>query len=186
METAILTGIGLAAPAGLNAYIPLLVLALADRATTRVTLTAPYDILSSNLGLAILIVLLTVEVAVDKIPGVDRRCNPFLQNRPKPSSPSCHAAGQQRPVTIPGGLLLRYLPFDRCLRREFCFFSCGWRAPDDSRASTRPPRHDVRARDLSGAVVYPWTPWNRSCCHGHRGKHTASTGAQIRFHDADV
>ena len=34
METAILTGIGLAAPAGLNAYIPLLTLALADRATT--------------------------------------------------------------------------------------------------------------------------------------------------------
>src|SRR5215204_23631 len=71
MEAAILTGIGLAAPAGLNAYIPLLVLALADRATTRVTLQAPYDILSSNLGIAILIVLLTFEVTVDKIPGVD-------------------------------------------------------------------------------------------------------------------
>ena len=47
MENAILTGIGLAAPAGLNAYIPLLVLALADRVTTRITLTAPYDALSS-------------------------------------------------------------------------------------------------------------------------------------------
>jgi uncharacterized protein (DUF1015 family) len=48
VETAILTGIGLAAPAGLNAYIPLLALALADRATTRVTLHAPYDVLSSE------------------------------------------------------------------------------------------------------------------------------------------
>jgi len=68
VETAILTGLGLAAPAGLNAYIPLLALALADRATTLVTLEAPYDALSSNLGIAILIVLLTIEVAVDKIP----------------------------------------------------------------------------------------------------------------------
>ena len=79
METAILTGIGLAAPAGLNAYIPLLVLALADRATTRVTLHAPYDILSSNVGIAILVILLTVEVTVDKIPGVDH-VNDLIQS----------------------------------------------------------------------------------------------------------
>jgi hypothetical protein len=85
METAVLTGIGLAAPAGLNAYIPLLVLALADRATTRVTLTAPYDVLSSNLGIAILIVLLTVEVAVDKIPGVDH-INDLIQSFVRPAA----------------------------------------------------------------------------------------------------
>ena len=83
METAILTGIGLAAPAGLNAYIPLLALALADRATTRVTLQAPYDVLSSNLGIAILVVLLTVEVAVDKVPGVDH-VNDIIQSIVRP------------------------------------------------------------------------------------------------------
>ena len=70
MDTAILTGMGLAAPAGLNAYIPLLVLALADRATNRVTLNTPYDILSSNLGIAILIILLTVEVTVEDEAGL--------------------------------------------------------------------------------------------------------------------
>ena len=85
METALLTGIGLAAPAGLNAYIPLLVLALADRATTRVTLGAPYDVLSSNLGLAILILLLTVEVAVDKVPGVDH-VNDIIQSLVRPGA----------------------------------------------------------------------------------------------------
>ncbi len=85
METALLTGIGLAAPAGLNAYIPLLVLALADRATTRVTLGAPYDVLSSNLGLTILIVLLTVEVAVDKVPGVDH-VNDIIQSFVRPTA----------------------------------------------------------------------------------------------------
>jgi hypothetical protein len=98
MESAILTGIGLAAPAGLNAYIPLLVLALADRATTRVTLHAPYDILSSNLGIAILIVLLTVEVAVDKIPGVDH-VNDLIQSLVRP------AAGAVAAVAATGGVV---------------------------------------------------------------------------------
>jgi hypothetical protein len=98
METAILTGMGLAAPAGLNAYIPLLALALADRATTRVTLQAPYDALSSNLGIAILIVLLTVEVAVDKIPGVDH-INDLIQSVVRP------AAGAIAAVAATGGVV---------------------------------------------------------------------------------
>ncbi len=84
-ETARLTGIGLSAPAGLNAYIPLLVLALADRATTHVTLGAPYNVLSSNLGLAILIFLLTVEIAVDKVPGVDH-LNDIIQSFVRPTA----------------------------------------------------------------------------------------------------
>ena len=98
METAILTGIGLAAPAGLNAYIPLLALALADRATTRVTLHAPYDVLSSNLGIAILIVLLTVEVTVDKIPGIDH-INDLIQSFVRP------AAGAIAAVAATGGVV---------------------------------------------------------------------------------
>ncbi len=76
---------GLAAPAGLNAYIPLLALALADRATSRVTLTAPYDALSSNIGIAILVILLTIEVTVDKIPGVDH-LNDILQSFVRPTA----------------------------------------------------------------------------------------------------
>jgi len=85
VETALLTGIGLAAPTGLNAYIPLLVLALADRTTSRVTLAAPYDALSSNIGIAILVVLLTIEVAVDKIPGVDH-LNDIIQSFVRPAA----------------------------------------------------------------------------------------------------
>src|SRR5215211_9105471 len=98
METAILTGMGLAAPAGLNAYIPLLILALSDRATTRVTLHAPYDILSSNLGIAILVILLTIEVTVDKIPGVDH-VNDLIQSFVRP------AAGAIAAVAATGGVL---------------------------------------------------------------------------------
>ena len=99
METAILTGIGLAAPAGLNAYIPLLALALADRATSRVTLHAPYDVLSSNLGIAILIILLTIEITVDKIPGVDH-INDLMQSVVRP------AAGAIAAVAATGGVVM--------------------------------------------------------------------------------
>jgi hypothetical protein len=85
LETAILTGIGLAAPAGLNAYIPLLALALADRATTQVTLAAPYDALSSNVGIALLVLLLTLEIAVDKVPGLDH-INDLVQSFVRPAA----------------------------------------------------------------------------------------------------
>jgi hypothetical protein len=85
VETAILTGIGLAAPAGLNAYIPLLVLALADRATTQVNLASPYDVLSSNVGIALLVILLTIEIAVDKVPGLDH-ANDLVQSFIRPAA----------------------------------------------------------------------------------------------------
>lgn len=67
---AILTGFGLAGAAGLNAYIPLLILALAGR-FGYADLNAPYDVLSSNAGIGALVVLLSVELLADKIPGVD-------------------------------------------------------------------------------------------------------------------
>lgn len=67
---AIFTGLGLAGAAGLNAYIPLLMLALAGR-LGYADLNAPYDALSSNVGIVVLLVLLAVEVLADKIPGVD-------------------------------------------------------------------------------------------------------------------
>ena len=106
MENAILTGIGLAAPAGLNAYIPLLILALADRATTKITLNAPYDVLSSNLGLGILVVLLTVEVAVDKIPGLDH-VNDIVQSFVRPAAGAIVAlASTSGVVTIDPAVML--------------------------------------------------------------------------------
>ncbi|MGH2559011.1 MAG: DUF4126 domain-containing protein [Thermomicrobiales bacterium] len=71
MEYGFLSGLGLSASAGLNAYIPLLVIALADRLSDEVTLDRPYDFLSSTPGIVIILLLLTVETIVDKIPGVD-------------------------------------------------------------------------------------------------------------------
>jgi hypothetical protein len=85
VESPFLTGLGLAAPAGLNAYIPLLVLALSDRLSDDVTLEQPYDFLSSTWGIVILLLLLTVEIVVDKIPGLDH-ANDLLQSVVRPAA----------------------------------------------------------------------------------------------------
>ncbi len=85
MENAFLTGIGLAAPAGLNAYLPLLLLSLADRITERITLNQPYDFLSSGWGIAVITFLLTVEVVADKIPGIDH-ANDLIQSAIRPAA----------------------------------------------------------------------------------------------------
>lgn len=66
----ILSGFGLASAAGLNAYIPLLMLGIAGR-LGYVDLASPYGVLSSTAGLAVLAVLLLIEVVADKVPGVD-------------------------------------------------------------------------------------------------------------------
>lgn len=69
--SALLSAFGLSASAGLNAYIPLLVVALTARFTPLITLSAPYDILTSGWVIGALLVLLVVEVLADKVPGID-------------------------------------------------------------------------------------------------------------------
>lgn len=71
MLTTILAGIGLASGSGLNAYLPLLILALADRFSTAVELETPWDILSSFWGLLALLMILPLELIPDKIARVD-------------------------------------------------------------------------------------------------------------------
>ncbi len=67
----ILTGFGLSSSAGLNAYLPLLVVALLARFTDLVTLNAPWDALESWWVIGVLVVLLIIEMIVDKVPAVD-------------------------------------------------------------------------------------------------------------------
>lgn len=71
MLVAFLMGLGLAIPAGLNAYIPLLVVAIASRFTGGIELDEPYDLISTNAGIGLIVLLLTIEIVVDKIPGLD-------------------------------------------------------------------------------------------------------------------
>jgi hypothetical protein len=81
----ILTGAGLAAPAGLNAYIPLLTVGLLARFTDLVTLESPYDIISSDAGLIILTVLLVIELFADAVPGLDT-VNDAVQTAVRPAA----------------------------------------------------------------------------------------------------
>jgi hypothetical protein len=81
----LLTGTGLAASAGLNAYIPLLSLALLAKFTDLVDLPASWQWMENPWVLGILGVLLTVEFVADKIPAVDH-VNDVLQTVVRPTS----------------------------------------------------------------------------------------------------
>lgn len=70
--TTILSGFGLAAPAGLNAWLPLLITGLAGRFHLfNLTLAKPFDTLTDTWALVVLSVLLLIEIFADKIPAID-------------------------------------------------------------------------------------------------------------------
>lgn len=71
MLPSLLAGLGLSASAGLNAYLPLLILALADRISGSFNLPDPYDAVSSNAGIVIILLVMAVELIGDKLPRVD-------------------------------------------------------------------------------------------------------------------
>ena len=71
MIASLLSGVGAAANAGLNSTLALLVLALADRLTTRIDLASPYSWISSTAGIIVILLLLPIELGADKLPGID-------------------------------------------------------------------------------------------------------------------
>lgn len=80
-----LVGSSLAAAAGLNAWIPLLVLGLLARFTEFVTLPAGWTWVSSDLALWIIGGLLVIEVVADKIPALDS-VNDIVQTAIRPAA----------------------------------------------------------------------------------------------------
>ena len=85
MVLEVLTGTGLAASAGLNAYIPLLTMGLLARFTDAIGLPDGWQWLSNGWVLAILAVLLAVEVVADKVPVVDH-LNDIVQTVVRPTA----------------------------------------------------------------------------------------------------
>ncbi len=81
----VLAGTGLAVAAGLNAYIPLLVLGLAGRFLDFVELPAAWAWLANDWVLVILGVLLVIEMIADKIPAVDS-VNDWIQSIIRPAA----------------------------------------------------------------------------------------------------
>ena len=62
---------GLSSAAGLNAYLPLLIVGVIARYTELWQLQAPYDLLASPAALIVLAVLAAVDFLADKIPVID-------------------------------------------------------------------------------------------------------------------
>ncbi|GAA5052300.1 hypothetical protein HNP84_001527 [Thermocatellispora tengchongensis] len=82
---ATLTGLGLSTAAGLNAYIPLLVVGLLANFTDAVRLPQGYEWLANGWVLAIVAVLLVAEFVLDKVPVVDH-VNDIIQTAVRPAS----------------------------------------------------------------------------------------------------
>ena len=80
-----LTGTGLAASAGLNAYIPLLTMGLLARYSDLIDLPSGWQWLANGWVIAILVLLLAVEVVADKIPVVDH-FNDVVQTVVRPTA----------------------------------------------------------------------------------------------------
>jgi hypothetical protein len=80
-----LAGTGLAAAAGLNAYIPMLALGLLSRFTDLVALPSGWAWLENGWVLGVLGALLLLEVVADKIPAVDN-VNDLVQTVVRPAA----------------------------------------------------------------------------------------------------
>jgi hypothetical protein len=83
--TNILAAFGLSSSAGLNAYLPLLVVALAARYTHLIELKSPWDTLESPWVIGVLVVLLAIEFFADKIPAVNH-INDLIQTIFRPTA----------------------------------------------------------------------------------------------------
>jgi hypothetical protein len=85
VTSGLLTAFGLAASAGLNAYIPLLIVALLGRFTTWFTLNSPWDALTSWWVIGALVVLVVIEFFADKAPAINH-VNDVIQTFVRPAA----------------------------------------------------------------------------------------------------
>ncbi len=108
----VFTAFGLSTSAGLNAYVPLLVVALLARFTNLIKLQEPWTALTNWWIIGLLVVLLIVEMLVDKVPAVDS-VNDVIQTFVRPAAgavlfaASSNAISDVHPVlAIACGILL--------------------------------------------------------------------------------
>jgi hypothetical protein len=96
--TNILAAFGLSSSAGLNAYLPLLVVALAARYTNLIQLKSPWDALESWWVIGVLAVLLAIEFFADKVPAVNH-INDLIQTFIRPTAGAILFASTTQVVT---------------------------------------------------------------------------------------
>lgn len=94
----VFSAFGLSASAGLNAYIPLLILAFVAKFTTLIKLRAPYDALTSWWIIVLLLVLSLVEFFADKAPAVNH-VNDIIQSFIRPAAGAILFAASAKTIT---------------------------------------------------------------------------------------
>jgi hypothetical protein len=94
----IFSAFGLSASAGLNAYIPLLVVALLARFTDLIKLNHPWDVLTSWWVIGLLVVLSVIEFFADKVPAVNH-INDLIQTFVRPVAGAILFAGSAKVIS---------------------------------------------------------------------------------------
>ncbi|PKO06061.1 MAG: DUF4126 domain-containing protein [Chloroflexi bacterium HGW-Chloroflexi-3] len=94
----IFSAFGLSASAGLNAYIPLLVVALLTRFTNLMKLQQPWDALASWWMIGLLVVLSLIEFFADKVPAVNH-INDIIQTFIRPTAGAIVFAASAKVLT---------------------------------------------------------------------------------------
>ena len=94
----VFTAFGLSASAGLNAYIPLLVVGVIAHYTDWITLNTPWDLLANPWVLIVLGILVIIEMLADKIPAVNH-INDAIQTFVRPAAGAIAFAASAKVIT---------------------------------------------------------------------------------------
>jgi uncharacterized membrane protein len=94
----IFTAFGLSASAGLNAYIPLLVVGVIAHYTDWIKLSTPWDLLANPWVLIVLGILVIIETLADKIPAVNH-LNDAIQTFVRPAAGAIAFAASANVIT---------------------------------------------------------------------------------------
>ena len=110
--TGIFTAFGLSASAGLNAYIPLLIVGLLAHYTNLIHLSSPWDTLANPWIILLLCILVIIEMLADKVPAVNH-INDLIQTFIRPTAgaiafaASAHVVADVHPIlALACGLLI--------------------------------------------------------------------------------
>ena len=94
----VFTAFGLSASAGLNAYIPLLVVGVIAHYTDWITLNDPWNLLTNPWILIVLGILVIIEMLADKIPAVNH-INDAIQTFIRPTAGAIAFAASAKVIT---------------------------------------------------------------------------------------
>ncbi len=107
---AALTGLGLSTAAGLNAYIPLLVVGLLANLTDHVRLPQEFAWLANGWVLGIIGLLLLAEIVLDKVPVVDS-VNDMIQTVVRPASGGVVFSATEAAARLDGSSWMSHNPW---------------------------------------------------------------------------